>query len=79
MVFLNIFLPIFSFLFIFTVLYSPSLNICLGKDYLNFFSTKVRFFPEDNPYIYYISFGWMFILTIGNLKFQINTLLKVSY
>ena len=71
--FLNIFLPLFSFLVVFTD--NPaSYNICLGKGYLNFFSAKAKaqFCSYDDPYINGMCWGWLVILSIGNLKFQIN-------
>ena len=77
MVGLNLLLPIFSFSFI-LIDKSPSLNICLGKGYLNFFSTKAQFCPEDNPYKNCLCWVWLTILSIGKSKFQINSLARIS-
>ena len=77
MVTLNLGLPIFSFLFILTDK-TPSLNICLGKGYLNFFSTKAQFCSEDNPYKNCLCWAWLTILSIGNSKFQINVLTSIK-
>ena len=77
MVTLNLGLPIFSFLFILTDK-TPSLNICLGKGYLNFFSTKSQFCPEDNLYRNCLCWVWLTISSIGDSKFQINSLEWIS-
>ena len=74
---LNLLLPIFSFLFILTD-QTPSLNICLGKGYLNFFSTKAQFCPDDNPYKNCLCWVWLTILSIGKSKFQTNSLVRIS-
>ena len=74
---LNLFLPFFSFLFILNVK-DRGLNICLGKGYLNFFSTKAQMCSWENPYTNGICWVWLIILSIGNLKFQINILERIN-
>jgi hypothetical protein len=77
MVGMNLFLPIFSFLVVFTD--NPaSRNICLGEGYHNFFSTKAQFCSYDDPYINGICWVWLVILMIGNSKFQINEMSRIN-
>ena len=77
MVILNLFLPTFTFLFILDVTKAPHLNICLGKGYLNFLTTKAQMCSGENPYANGICWVWAIILSIGNSKFQINTLVRM--
>jgi hypothetical protein len=65
MVLLNLVLPIFSILFIQTG-DSSSLNICLGKGYLNFLPTQTQFCSADNPYKNCVCWVWLTVLSIGN-------------
>ena len=79
MVALNFFLPIFSFLFVFTNNdKSFFLNTCLDKGYLSFFSTESNFCSYDNPYKFSMCWVWLSILSIGNSKFQINTSVRIK-
>ena len=79
MVALNFFLPIFSFLFVFTNNdKSFFLNTCLDKGYLSFFSTESNFCSYDNPYQFSMCWVWLSILSIGNSKFQINTSVRIK-
>ena len=73
MVLVNLVLPIFSILFIQTG-NSSSLNICLGRGYLNFLPNQAQFCAADNPYKNCVCWVWLTILSIGNSKFQINKL-----
>jgi hypothetical protein len=66
MVMLNLLLPIFSFLFILNVTKDSELNICLGKGYLNFLTTKAQMCTWENPYTNGICWVWLIILSIGN-------------
>ena len=78
MVMLNLFLPFFSILFILNASKAPVLNICLGKGYLNFFSTNAKLCSWENPYTNGVCWVWLIILSIGNLKFQINILERIN-
>ena len=76
MVILNLSLPIFSFSFILNVTKGSELNICLGKGYLNFLTSKAQMCSWENSYTNGICWVWLIILSIGNSKFQINTLAR---
>jgi hypothetical protein len=79
MVALNFFLPIFSFLAVFTNTdKSFFLNTCQGKGYLSFFSTESKFCSYDNPYKFYLCWVWLSILSIGNSELQINTSVRIK-
>ena len=78
MAMLNLFLPAVSFLFILNITKDRPLNICLGKGYLNFLSTKAQLCSWENPYICGMCWVWLIILYIGNSKFQINILVRIN-
>ena len=58
---LNFLIPILSWIFIFTDK-SPSLNECLGKGYLNFFSTKLQYCSNENLFSSIFCWTWLIIL-----------------
>ena len=79
MVVLNFFLPIFSFLFVFTNKdKSFFLNTCMDKGYLSFFPTDSKFCSYDNPYKFCICWVWLSILSIGNSELQINKSVRIK-
>ena len=60
---LNILLPTISWIFILTDR-NPELNECLGKGYLNFFSTKLQFCSNENQLKEIFCWTWYSVLKI---------------
>ena len=60
---MNFLLPTLSWIFIFHDT-SPALNECLGKGYLNFFSTKSQFCSNENQFGEIFCWIWLSLLGI---------------